>query len=185
LLHTHLEKVAKSIIGIDIDDHAIEFLKEHGIKSIIKMDAENIQLTQKFDLIVAGDVIEHMSNPGLFLQQCTNLLNRDGIIVISVPNAFHLIGNVWAWITNRERVHKDHCYYFSPKTLAQLCSRYHFTPIALTFISGDSKYTKLRYFINNIRRFLVTFFPFTASGIIMEFKKDNEIINSDNFFELK
>jgi hypothetical protein len=125
-----------------------------------------------------------MSNPGLFLQHCAKLLERDGVLVISVPNAFHLIGNVWAWLTSRERVHKDHCYYFSPKTLAQLCGRYNLSPVSLSFISGDTKYSRLRSFINGIRRFLCLFSPFTASGIIMEFQ-NSETINSDNFFELK
>jgi 2-polyprenyl-3-methyl-5-hydroxy-6-metoxy-1,4-benzoquinol methylase len=148
------------------------------------MDAENIQLEQKFDLIVAGDVLEHMSNPGLFLQHCKKLLKDDGLLIISVPNTFHLIGNVWAWITNRERVHKDHCFYFSPKTLAQLCSRYDLSPVSLFFITGDSKTTRLRYFINGIRRVLAVIFPFTTSGIIMEFKR-SESINFDEFFELK
>ena len=44
---------------------------------------------QKFDVVLAGDVLEHCSQPDLVLLQLHDLLNPDGYVVISLPNIAH------------------------------------------------------------------------------------------------
>ena len=39
-----------------------------------------------FDIIVAFDVVEHLYNPKDFLKKCFDLLNKNGILVIAIPN---------------------------------------------------------------------------------------------------
>ncbi len=45
---------------------------------------------QKFDVIVFGDVLEHLPDPESVLLQCHALLKEGGAIVASVPNVTHL-----------------------------------------------------------------------------------------------
>jgi 2-polyprenyl-3-methyl-5-hydroxy-6-metoxy-1,4-benzoquinol methylase len=175
LLHSQLEKVAKKIIGIDLSEESISILKSHGIYSVMVMNAEKILLEQDYDLIIAGDVIEHLSNPGLFLQQVPHLLRSDGILVISVPSAFSFISSLWLWISGNEHVHLDHCYYFSPKTLTQLCNRYQLFPISLVYLNvnwnPNNLISTIIFYFRNL------FLPFsisTASEIIMCFKLKRE-----------
>jgi 2-polyprenyl-3-methyl-5-hydroxy-6-metoxy-1,4-benzoquinol methylase len=169
LLHSKLEKITKSIIGIDISEEAISIMKSHGIHSVQTMNAENILLEQKFDLIVAGDVIEHLSNPGLFLQQVPRLLRPEGTLVISVPSAFSLISSLWLWISGHEHVHPDHCYYFSPKTLTSLCNRYGLVPTSLVYLNVNWKSSKLSTLTYYLRNLFLPFSKSTASEIIMCF----------------
>jgi 2-polyprenyl-3-methyl-5-hydroxy-6-metoxy-1,4-benzoquinol methylase len=41
-----------------------------------------------FDVVVAGDIIEHLSNPGLMLDGIRSRLATNGRVIISTPNAF-------------------------------------------------------------------------------------------------
>lgn len=77
LLFNLIKERAKSVIGVDLksDD-----------KDIIQGNAETINLNRKFDVIIAGDLIEHLDNAGLFLDNMHRHLKDDGILIISTPN---------------------------------------------------------------------------------------------------
>ena len=45
---------------------------------------------QRFDFIMFGDVLEHLSDPEVILNQCGALLKPGGHVLISVPNVSHL-----------------------------------------------------------------------------------------------
>jgi 2-polyprenyl-3-methyl-5-hydroxy-6-metoxy-1,4-benzoquinol methylase len=107
-------------------------MKRHGFDGILNMDAEDIQLKEKFDLILACDVIEHISNPGKFFERVPHILSDEGYLIVSVPSAFSF-SVLKLWFLGKEQVHKDHVYYFSPKTLATLCSRYDLYPTNAAF----------------------------------------------------
>src|SRR5690242_2719006 len=65
LLHFDLEKVASDLWGIDADREGIEILEKHGSKNIVQGDLEHLEdstLDGTFDVIVAGEVIEHINN---------------------------------------------------------------------------------------------------------------------------
>jgi len=38
------------------------------------------------DVIIAGELIEHMYNPYKFIRECRRVLKKDGIIILSTPN---------------------------------------------------------------------------------------------------
>ena len=96
LLHKKLQESAKEIVGIDLSEEGISILKEHGFDNVLTMDAENMKLSTKFDVILAGDVSEHLNNPGLFLNKVRSLLNHGGKIIIGVPSAL-TFNNLKAW----------------------------------------------------------------------------------------
>ena len=65
LLLKDLEKVGfhiNNLYGIDISEKAIENCQNNGIKNSFKMDAQNIILPHKFDVIIASDCLEHIEN---------------------------------------------------------------------------------------------------------------------------
>jgi len=45
---------------------------------------------ERFDVLVFGDVLEHIPDPTLVLNDCHDILNNGGIIVVSVPNVSHI-----------------------------------------------------------------------------------------------
>ena len=61
LLHTHIQNVAKNVIGFDIDQDSIEFLSNKGIRNIKYFDMNNLgDLNIDVDVIIFGEILEHL-----------------------------------------------------------------------------------------------------------------------------
>ncbi len=123
-LHRRLCDAAQYCVGLDASQEALQAMRQTGFTNLIEGDACQLSKTvqEKFDLLVAGEVIEHLSNPGLFFEEAARCLTPGGAILITVPNAFNIF-RIFHLLRGREVVHKDHCFYFSAKTLAHLASR--------------------------------------------------------------
>lgn len=71
LLHLNLAKSASELWGLDMSREDITFLQDqYQIENLVVGDAELIDKSfppGAFDVIVAGELIEHLRNPGLFL----------------------------------------------------------------------------------------------------------------------
>lgn len=54
---------------------------------------------EKFDAVWACHVLEHQTNPGMFLKACRERLNPGGVLAVTVPPAKHEIvgGHVTLW----------------------------------------------------------------------------------------
>ncbi len=120
--HTILKKNAQEVYGIDVDLRNSFLNDPHYIQS----SAEDFYFPVKFDVIFAGDLIEHLSNPGLFLESCRRNLKEDGRLVLTTPNTFNLF-NITEKITKNEpTVNSDHTCYFNSKTLRTLLRKNNF-----------------------------------------------------------
>jgi len=86
----------KKVIGIDILPHNIKYARQLFARPNIEymvMDAQNIASNFKaetFDCVVLTEVLEHIANPYLLIQSCHRLLKKDGIMIVSTPNALSL-----------------------------------------------------------------------------------------------
>ncbi|MGQ9663657.1 MAG: class I SAM-dependent methyltransferase, partial [Kiritimatiellia bacterium] len=116
LLHAALSGVCQQLVGTDISNDGLAMLKSAGFRDLVNVPAERMTLDtfgHTFDVVLAGDVLEHMTNPGTLIENARDLLSPGGQLVIGAPSALTLI-NFRAWLLRRELVHKDHCFYFSP-----------------------------------------------------------------------
>jgi len=114
--------VASDIVGIDNARETIDYLrKKHGIENILYGDVEALERFNlcPFDVVVAGELIEHLSNPGLFLEGIKRFISPEGLLLISTINAFCLRRFIRVAF-GRESVHQDHKCYFSHSTLTRL-----------------------------------------------------------------
>jgi len=50
---------------------------------------EDVRISNPFDLINCGDILEHLKDPWAMLKQMSALLKTDGYLVLSIPNAGH------------------------------------------------------------------------------------------------
>jgi len=180
LLHARLQQTAAYLLGIDINKEGLEALRHCGYSNVIEMDAEELRVDRQFDLVVAGDTLEHMSNPGRFVQAVRNVLSNDGELIMGVPSAFSL--NVLrVWFQGVELTHKDHIAFHSPKTLPELCDRFGLVPTKLIFTVQvpDEGETRLFLFA---RSCVLRLFKTMAPSIIMHFRKQGRV-NPDQYFE--
>lgn len=123
-VHDYLISVAKEVIGIDYLDSAVKELNALGY-NILCQNAENIKIERKFDVVFAGEIIEHLNNQGLFLDSVKKLINKEGILIITTPNVFSLqrLIPVFYKLTNNPNVNSEHVLFHTPKTLTTLLTR--------------------------------------------------------------
>jgi len=123
--HFRLEKRARYCLGIDTHAEEIERWKAAGHKVLVA-NAESFRIDRRFDVIVAADLIEHLSNPGLFLQTARSHLHPSGRLCIVTPNALSLNNALTSLAGVKVRVNPDHTCWFDRATLRQLLARYQF-----------------------------------------------------------
>jgi SAM-dependent methyltransferase len=125
-LHARLAEVAESIVGLDLAPEGVEWAKEHGFEAYA-VDAQSPEAVaalelEPADVVVAGEIIEHLDAPGPFLRAMREVLKPDGLLVVTTPNAYRLL-NFLAPASGSELIHPDHTAWHSPHTLRNLLER--------------------------------------------------------------
>jgi len=126
-LHKYLRDRFPKVIGIDINEQAVQKLNNLGFNCLVG-NAEDFQMSEQFDSIVAGELIEHLSNPGNFLKTARKHLKPDGLLVITTPYPFSAMNILDAFLKYPKTCsNPEHTMWFCPATLLQLVSRYGYT----------------------------------------------------------
>ncbi len=72
-----------------------------------------------FDAVTMFDVLEHVPNPGGFLDEARRILKPGGLLVVQCPNLNSLMADLlkenWNWLAT-----PDHLYHFTPRALTRL-----------------------------------------------------------------
>lgn len=124
-LHAEIRQHAATTLGIDMEQAEVQKLKEKGL-DVTTANAETFDFDRSFDVIVAGELIEHLSNPGDFLQRCREHVREDGTVIISTPNPRDLQIIYWYATENESRVNPEHTTWFDQYVIRELVSRHGF-----------------------------------------------------------
>lgn len=125
-LHGSISSVAREVVGVD----SSELIPRDGVRTgengrFIRGDVTNLASVDLGDLvpdvIVAGELIEHLPNALAFMQQVKGLFPGKRFIA-TTPNATSLSNAALAAVY-RESNHHDHLQVYSYKTLNTLCLR--------------------------------------------------------------
>jgi cyclopropane fatty-acyl-phospholipid synthase-like methyltransferase len=181
LLHLQLGRVARELHGLDADAVGLQRLSERGIPKLHVGDLEALDSTAlptDLDVIVAGEVIEHLSNPGRFLAGVRNLMGPSTTLLITTVNAYCAFRGAQYALRSRggvlEPVHPDHVAYYSYATLTRLVERAGFVVDAVHFY--DIGVEHLPYAPAHVRWFnaaAVWAAPHLADGLIVECRKQS------------
>jgi 2-polyprenyl-3-methyl-5-hydroxy-6-metoxy-1,4-benzoquinol methylase len=82
------------VVALELDEKAIELVAPH-CESVHSCDLNNptwpetVRDSDKFDVIVAGDVLEHLYDPWQTMSKLEALLADGGYIVLSLPHVGH------------------------------------------------------------------------------------------------
>ena len=130
LLHFELEMLADEVYGFDFDQRGLDILATHGSGNLYQADLEKLDevpVDNTFDVIVGGEMIEHLSNPGLFFSGIKRFMHNETRLVITTINAYcalrFLIYGLRGKGGKNEPVHPDHVSYYSYKTLSHMLDR--------------------------------------------------------------
>lgn len=123
-LHEGIVKVAKKCYGIDRPGVPII----HGAPVVVGVDLDkspqDLPAYLDVELVVCGEVLEHLSNPGRFLDELRTDYRCS--VIFTVPNAYSAIARKHAERGN-ENVNVDHVAWHSPRTLQTLLERAGYT----------------------------------------------------------
>ncbi len=132
-IHKLLKEQANKgkVYGLDLSFPESQFTEPWYIKA----SAEHFILSDQVDVIFAGDIIEHLSNPGLFLSSSVRNLKPGGKLIITTPNAFNLFNLVEKLTKNEPTVNPEHTCYYNKKTLGELVSRYPLEVVEISYVN--------------------------------------------------
>src|SRR5712692_10311585 len=84
-VHGRLGERFRRVLGIDISEKHLAALRIRGFHDLSLQSAETFEFAERFDTIVAGEIIEHLANPGAFLARARDHLAEGGRIVLTTP----------------------------------------------------------------------------------------------------
>lgn len=115
-----LNSLGHSASGIDISEEAIKSAKTNFGNYFAVSDLKDYRPKEKFDLIIATEVIEHLKNPSEFILQCLALLKENGEILLTTPNKDYYNRDI-AWKSESPPVHT---FWFSKQSFKAIAKRY-------------------------------------------------------------
>ena len=127
LLHEELAGITASLVGVDNGREGLAVLERLVPGDYRFGDVEHIDqvdLPGTCDLVIASEIIEHLSKPLLFLECLRDYLARTGATaLITTPNALSWRLFFRALVGREEISHPDHVVMYSPVTLSQALQR--------------------------------------------------------------
>jgi len=122
------------VYGIELSHISALKAKRSGLE-VFRADSNKLLpfLDSYFDVVFAGEIIEHIVDVDKFLEEIKRVLKRNGFLVLTTPNLASLGRRLllfWgrdpfidiSWIHNL-----GHCRYFVKETLLQLLKTHNFT----------------------------------------------------------
>jgi SAM-dependent methyltransferase len=135
-LHGQVKQVARALIGVDYMPSAVERLRGEGFDVICGDATKPLPARGPFDVILIGNLIEHLSNfEGLF-ENIRSLLAEDGVVLISTANPFYRDQYFYSAFKNDIIVNPEHTCWLDPVTLDQLAQRFGFATEAVEWIKS-------------------------------------------------
>jgi 2-polyprenyl-6-hydroxyphenyl methylase/3-demethylubiquinone-9 3-methyltransferase len=91
LLCEPLARLGAQVIGIDPSETNIAVAKLHAERGHLSIDyrcttVEQIDLRERFDIVLAMEVVEHVTDVGAFLARCAVAMKPSGLMAVSTLN---------------------------------------------------------------------------------------------------
>ena len=148
-MHAQLSGMASQLVGVDLDDAAVGRIRSEGY-DVRQGDAENLNLDERFDVVFAGELIEHLERFPDFFESVRRHLAPGGKLVLTTPNPFALSCFIYR-MSKDVWVNSDHTCWFCEHTLPQLAARCDFDVEQTSYI-GHPTPGRLRRIVANAVR---------------------------------
>jgi SAM-dependent methyltransferase len=142
-LHKHIVASANSTVGLDVLESDAAKLRDAGY-DIVCGDACTASLGRTFDVIVAGEIIEHIDSTSAFLTNMSRHLNEDGRLVLTTPNTFFLLHMLESVFRSPDDCwNPEHVCWYEPFTLRNVLSRNKLGIDAMYYFTRSRKLLRL------------------------------------------
>lgn len=132
--HGLVASVAKRCVGVDLLEEGVAAARKRGLEAVA-MDATSEEtLDDRFDLVIIGDVIEHVHSPEGLLRFAARHLGEGGQILLKTPNPHWLIFLLKCLVSGSVIANADHVGWFTPDNFRELASR---TDLEVEWFAGS------------------------------------------------
>lgn len=125
-LHGRVAAAADTCVGVDVLPDGVEAMRRAGFDAVchdLSQGSGPVADMGPFDVIVAGELIEHVPSMDMLFTAAVDLLTEDGQLIITTPNPWapHRVaagqrGDCWE--------NADHILFAFPSGLAELAERH-------------------------------------------------------------
>jgi SAM-dependent methyltransferase len=138
------------VTGVDIDREALEHAEARlGIQALwADLDDPLAFMDQTFDVVVIGELLEHIREPRRLVDQAHRVLRPGGTLVGSTPNGFRLKNRLRFLAGRHPEDNPTHLHLFSPGDIRELLAA--FVQTQLLFVAGRFVRFHPRLFANVI-----------------------------------
>ena len=127
-LHAHLDDVSSALVGLDLDELGVAEARRRGYDAHCVDCSDDTAVEaiglEPSDVVIAGEIIEHLDNSGSFLDGLHSLTRPGGRLVVTTPNSSGLMNAIAAALAGYEVNHPDHVTLYSCFTLCNLLRRH-------------------------------------------------------------
>lgn len=121
------KKRGMKVSGVEISKFAAGIARKKFKLDVTTESFLKMSLVKKYDVIVMFTTLEHLTDPTGYLVKASKLLNKNGLLFLSVPDA----GSVLAKFTGKSwpgfQKIKEHNYFFTQSSISNLLNKSHFT----------------------------------------------------------
>ena len=91
LISEPMARLGANVTGIDASEKNINVAKLHSQKNALKINyintsPENLNTSEKFDIILNLEIVEHVENINLYIKSCARLLKKKGLMFTATLN---------------------------------------------------------------------------------------------------
>ena len=152
-----------TVVGIERDPMAAERARE-VCEHVLEGDVELLELPfapGSFDVVLCGDLVEHLRDPHAFMARVRPLLADGGRLVLSTPNVANwanrlgLLAGRWSY-TDRGILDRSHVHLFTRKTLVEALRDAGYRVVELDFtvpvpVAGTPAVERVAHAVGRIR----------------------------------
>ena len=166
-----VKEVAKELVVVDIQKDKLEILQKYGYKTLcqsadeyfcIAADSlphvdcrchECVDAHKRFDVVLAEEIIEHLQDLRVFMNNVKRHLKDDGTFLITSPSPWGWAYTLQRILYGKERSNNFHTHWQSEKTMRYLLESNGFEVISVRYIDAVSENLQGRI-IQNLLRWL-------------------------------
>lgn len=146
---THAYTAGNEVVGVDADREALAEAEKLGIQTHWADLDEPLPFDDaSFDVVVAGELLEHLRDPRRLVADARRVLRPGGTFVASVPNAYRLKNRLRFLAGRPPEDDPTHLQMFSRDEVRELLAD--FDEPRLQFIAGRLAPLHGRWFANDI-----------------------------------
>lgn len=136
-VHGRLKETAAELLGLDYEVEDVRRMCELGFE-VVAADATDFDLGRTFDVVVAGEVLEHLLNDQGFLASVRRHLKPGGQLVITVPHANSLNYFLQNLFFGYEIDGYDHVSFYTAMNLANLLRKSGYQLQRVVYLQPDT-----------------------------------------------